>query len=60
MAAADPETAAAPWAEVATLRMRVQVWNPSRTCDFCLLCLRLIAVISSVRFSPPKLWVGCG
>lgn len=29
-------------AEVAALRMRVQVWNPSSSCDLCLLYLRLI------------------
>ena len=42
-AEADPETAAALRAEVATLRMRVQVWNPSCSWDVCLLymCLRL-------------------
>jgi hypothetical protein len=54
-AEADTETAAALRAEVATLRTRVQVWNPSRTCDCaCYVCLRLVVAMSLVLFSPPN------
>ena len=51
-AKADPETAAALRAEVATLRMRVQVWNPSCSWDVCLLymCLRLRLIVAMHEF----------
>ncbi|OEL17046.1 hypothetical protein BAE44_0021931 [Dichanthelium oligosanthes] len=60
MAAAEAETAAALRAEVAALRTRVQVRNPSRSCDLCSLSPPYCFEGLFSSFFLKKCWVGCG
>lgn len=55
MAAAEAETATELRAELAALRMRVQVWNPSRSCDLCF-AISSLNCLRGCFFLLPETW----